>query len=172
MSRATAAKFDVSTAKSQSESSSCVPRERDPANSTRATAEWAATNRLANVTWIPAVSALLLLSTRAAARPAGAALLLAREGESDGLGGSVLSRPHALPLSRLCIAFTPASRVALPLVLQGDSPVARGNRPRPVVRRSPIGLPPSVRWRTSCSGAAPGPLLPLSRLSSREARLE
>jgi hypothetical protein len=46
-SRATAAKSDVITAKSQSESSPCVPRDRDPANSTRRTAGWLDTSSVA-----------------------------------------------------------------------------------------------------------------------------
>jgi hypothetical protein len=45
-----ASKSDVSTAKSQSESCSCVPRDREPANPTLVTAEWPASTPIATVT--------------------------------------------------------------------------------------------------------------------------
>src|SRR5262249_49155642 len=44
------------------------------------------------------------------------------------VSGSVLSRPHALPRSCLCPAFSAAGRVALPLAVRtGRLPLAAGN---------------------------------------------
>src|SRR5690242_11316066 len=49
-SRARASKSEVPTAKSQSEKTSCVPRDREPANSTLVTAGWSATSSVATET--------------------------------------------------------------------------------------------------------------------------